>query len=71
MRLIDADALIKSLKKKHEHFCELCGDEHKDINYAHYYAVMAISDAPTIELKELVTPCGGDCDVDFDEGVIE
>lgn len=49
MRLIDADALIESLNKKHTHFCELCGDENTDINYAHEYAVNMIGDAPTAE----------------------
>ena len=49
MRLIDADALIKSLNKKHTHFCDMCGDDNKDINYAHEYAVNMIGDAPTVE----------------------
>lgn len=47
MRLIDADALIQSLEKKHAHWHELVTEENKEIEYAHQYAVNVIRNAPT------------------------
>ena len=49
MRLIDADALIQSLEKKHAHWHELVSSENKEIEYAHQYAVNVIRNAPTAE----------------------
>ena len=49
MRLIDADALIMSLDKRHEHWHEIVSSENKEIEYAHQYAVNVIRNAPTAE----------------------
>ena len=47
MRLINADALIRSLEKKHERWKELSAIEDETIDYAHKYAINMIRKAPT------------------------
>ena len=54
MRLIDADALIQSLEKKHAHWHELVTEENKEIEFAHSYALNVIRNAPTAEAKPTV-----------------
>ena len=49
MRLINADALIQALEKKHEHWHELVSTENKEIEFAHQYAVNVIQNAPTVK----------------------
>ena len=54
MRSIDADALIQSLEKKHEHWHELVSEENKEIEFAHSYALNVIRNAPTADAKPTV-----------------
>lgn len=54
MRLINADALIQSLEKKHEHWHELVPEENKEIEFAHSYALNVIRNAPTADAKPTV-----------------
>lgn len=54
MRLIDADALIQSLEKKHAHWHELVSEENKEIEFAHSYALNVIRNAPTADVKPTV-----------------
>lgn len=54
MRLIDADALIQSLEKKHAHWHELVTEENKEIEFAHSYALNVIRNAPTADAKPTV-----------------
>lgn len=54
MRLINADALIQSLEKKHEHWHELVPEENKEIEFAHSYALNVIRNAPTADVKPTV-----------------
>ena len=49
MRLIDADALIQALEKKHEHWHEIVPEEYPDIEFAHTYAVNVIRNAPALK----------------------
>lgn len=64
MRLINADALIQSLEKKHEHWHELVTEENKEIEFAHSYALNVIRNAPTI--SEDWIPCGERLPKDLD-----
>lgn len=52
MRLIDADALVQTLKKRHERFKELVDEENKVIEAMYQYAVKVINDAPTVEIYD-------------------
>ena len=54
MRLIDADALIKTLEKKHERFISITGscNSYDDIEYAHRFAIKEIEKAPTVEVEK-------------------
>lgn len=49
MRLINADALIQALEKKHEHWHEIVSEEYSDIEFAHTYAVNVIRNAPSLK----------------------
>ena len=53
-RLIDADALIQALEKKHAHWHELVTEENKEIEFAHSYALNVIRNAPTADAKPTV-----------------
>ena len=64
MRLIDADALIRSLEKKHERWKELTVIDDETIDYAHKYAIDMIRKAPTA--SEDWIPCSDGLPKDLD-----
>ena len=50
MRPIDADALVQTLKKRHERFKALVDEENEIIEAMYQYAVKVVNDAPEVEL---------------------